>query len=94
MVNTKQIAESGYVLIVHRKGFRSTEVHGRYSHDVLEEAKRRLERREDVQRVVIEDADAFQAREDDGSEHRPWYARLHDDFGEPVNVLDFPLKEL
>jgi hypothetical protein len=94
METIEQTAGSGYVLIVHRKGYRSTHVHGRYSHDIVEEAKRRLEQRDEydeIKRIEIQDAEAFQAHEDDQLEHRPWHDRLHDDWGQPLNVLDFPL---
>jgi hypothetical protein len=87
METTKQIAESGYVLIVHRNGFRSTEVHGRYSHYVVDEAVRRLKLREDVQRVIVEDAESFQRFEVAQPDNR----RLHDGWGQPVDVLVFPI---
>jgi hypothetical protein len=92
METAKQTAESGYVLIVHRKGYRSTHVHGRYGQDVVEEAKRRLVERDEydeIQRIEVQDAEAFQAHE----ENEPVLLnRLHDDWGQLINVLrDFSL---
>src|SRR5215831_991034 len=77
----------GYVLIVHRKGFRSTEVHGRFSREIVEESARRVKQRDDVTRVVIEGAVSFQQRTERESDER----RPHDDWGFQINGLQSPL---
>jgi hypothetical protein len=82
-----EIPESGYVLIVFREGFKSTEVHGRYAGNVVEEAKRRQEAREDVTRVEVEIAASFQRE----AEEAPPRKRAHDEWGFPINVMQFPL---
>jgi hypothetical protein len=78
-------AESGYVLIVYRTPFKSSEVRGRYTRSIVEEAKKRIEQWDDVQRVVIEEAFEFQAR----AEQKRKCPR--DDWGFAVNVMQFPL---
>jgi hypothetical protein len=80
-------SDSGYVLIVHREGFKSTHVHFRYSREVVEAAKRRLEEREDVVRVVVEPAASYQERMD----REPLERQAHDDWGGPIQVLRAPL---
>ena len=87
-------AEAGYVLIIHRKDFAGnfggTELHGRFSSDIVEEVKRRAEQRDDVQRVVVEEADAYQTRvesEPDSARHAYFGRGMTHDFGDPLDVM-------
>jgi hypothetical protein len=87
LAETQQTEDPGFVLIVYRKAFTRREVRGRFTRATADEAKRRLELRDDVGLVVVEPADRFQARMDQ-ARHYPT-----DSWGQAVNVMHRPLIE-
>jgi hypothetical protein len=80
-------SDSGYVLHIRRRGFKSNWVAYRYSREVVEEAKKQFEQEDGVVEVTIIPAAAWQKEQDS----KPPELQAHDDWDRPTNAMAAPL---